>query len=205
MTSRLRRYFVLTLTLTSGVTYYVDILLDFTVLSEWYIAEDYGFFTVSLIFIVCAVLISCLLDYYMATLEKTDGYDEQVTRAGQPVHRLRGQSMLPTELEQFQLDLPPHPRRMWVRCVLNVTFLRMIDEVYWAYLAWSHGRIPAAAFDQVSKNDEFCIKNKEFCIKNKEFCIKMMNFAGALSRRAPGGHSAVADPRVRSSEEVLHG
>ena len=57
--------------------------------------------------------------------------------------------MLPAQLKQFEVDLPPHPRRMWVRCILNVTFLRMMDEVYWAILAWSHGRIPAAAFDQV--------------------------------------------------------
>ena len=45
------------------------------------------------------------------------------------------------------------------------------------------------AHNEVSKNDEFCIKNAELCIKHEELCIKNDEFcrptAGALSGR-PG-------------------
>ena len=45
------------------------------------------------------------------------------------------------EEERKRRDLPIQSRPLWLRCVLNVTMLRMCDEVYWAFLAWHHGRV----------------------------------------------------------------
>ena len=53
------------------------------------------------------------------------------------------------EEERKRRDLPIQSRPLWLRCVLNVTMLRMCDEVYWAFLAWHHGRVAvfSARFD----------------------------------------------------------
>ena len=53
------------------------------------------------------------------------------------------------------------------------------DELrHWIYLLTGHDR-GSHLLDQVSKNDEFCVKNKELCIKNKEMCIKNDEFCSA--------------------------
>ena len=156
----MKKLWFLALIMISFVLYYLDIILDCTVLVQYYEDEGVSYsFTASICFILVSIFIACFLDRYMHHIDHADADSMQTPDADEryrPADRRSGKTLSDAEEleekleeERKRRDLPIQSRPLWVRCVLNVTMLRMCDEVYWAFLAWHHGRVPAAAFDQV--------------------------------------------------------
>ena len=128
--SSAKKLFTLGVIIWPLILYYADVINDIFVIKYLLDEKEFLMAIMSGLIILMSVVFGCLIDKTATEHNQKDIEPENDSRM---------------YAELLPLVSPP----LWQRCVMNVTFTRMLYENYWAYRAWQAGRIPRAAYDQV--------------------------------------------------------